>query len=93
LQTVPPAKISLAFKVVPVVNPFINTSSDIHVASTQQPLEAALDASPISRTQTNVVIGSVTCITALSAMLAGVITVAIPTIAADINLAQGLLLW
>jgi len=77
-------------------NPFANipTDNDNDVAKAQrQSLEAAVAASSVSKTRRNIVIGSVTCVTALSAFLAGVITVAIPAMARDVNLDQGLLLW
>lgn len=47
----------------------------------------------VSRARAAVVISNVTCITMLSSMLTGVLTVAIPTIAKDVNLSHGLLLW
>lgn len=50
-------------------------------------------ADPLTRSQSTFVMVSVTAITAISSLLAGVITVAIPKIASDIHLSQDLLLW
>ncbi|OLN81928.1 putative MFS-type transporter C1683.03c-like protein 2 [Colletotrichum chlorophyti] len=47
----------------------------------------------ISRGKTVVVISSVTCITGISSLLAGVVTVCIPAMAKDVNLEGNLLLW
>ncbi|TDZ24512.1 putative MFS-type transporter [Colletotrichum orbiculare MAFF 240422] len=47
----------------------------------------------ISKGKTVVVISSVTCITAISSLLAGVVTVCIPAMARDVNLEGSLLLW
>ncbi|KAB8345826.1 hypothetical protein FH972_022881 [Carpinus fangiana] len=52
------------------------------------------EAEPMpSRKTTTVVITSVTCITTLSTLISGVVTVAIPTMAKDVNLDDSLLLW
>ncbi|TEA17297.1 putative MFS-type transporter [Colletotrichum sidae] len=47
----------------------------------------------MSKGKTVVVISSVTCITAISSLLAGVVTVCIPAMARDVNLEGSLLLW
>ncbi|TDZ30613.1 putative MFS-type transporter [Colletotrichum spinosum] len=47
----------------------------------------------ISKGKTVVVISSVTCITAISSLLAGVVTVCIPAMTRDVNLEGSLLLW
>lgn len=47
----------------------------------------------ISKGKTVVVISSVTCITGISSLLAGVVTVCIPAMAKDVNLESNLLLW
>ncbi|WQF81085.1 Putative major facilitator superfamily, MFS transporter superfamily [Colletotrichum destructivum] len=47
----------------------------------------------LSRGKTVVVISSVTCITGVSSLLAGIVTVCIPAMARDVNLENNLLLW
>lgn len=47
----------------------------------------------ISKGKTVVVISSVTCITGINSLLAGVVTVCIPAMAKDVNLEGNLLLW
>ncbi|KAL0934518.1 MFS transporter [Colletotrichum truncatum] len=47
----------------------------------------------ISKGKTLVVITSVTCITGISSLLAGIVTVCIPAMAKDVNLESSLLLW
>src|SRR3954465_15440099 len=47
----------------------------------------------VSKGKTAVVIASVTCITGISSLLAGLVTIALPTIARDLELADNLLLW
>lgn len=60
----------------------------------QESLDSSSDAIIIlSRSQSSFVILSVTAITTVSSLLAGVITVAIPRIAEDIALDHSLLLW
>lgn len=46
-----------------------------------------------SKKTTAIVISSVTCITTLSTLISGLVTVAIPTMAKDVGLADSLLLW
>lgn len=60
-----------------------------------QPVFPAEDAQheDISKGKTVVVISSVTCITGISSLLAGVVTVCIPAMAKDVNLEGNLLLW
>jgi hypothetical protein len=52
-----------------------------------------VDGQDPSRFTTTIVIVLVTLVTALSSLVAGVITVAIPSVAVDINLGPNLLLW
>jgi hypothetical protein len=52
-----------------------------------------VDGQDPSRFTTTIVIVLVTLVTALSSLLAGVITVAIPSVAVDINLSPNLILW
>ncbi|KAF2101784.1 integral membrane protein [Rhizodiscina lignyota] len=47
----------------------------------------------LGKGKTLVVIVSVTCITAISSLLSGLVTVALPTIARDLGLSESLLLW
>ncbi|KZL75275.1 integral membrane protein [Colletotrichum tofieldiae] len=47
----------------------------------------------LSKGKTLVVISSVTCITGVSSLLAGLVTVCIPAMARDVNLEKSLLLW
>ncbi|KAF2802029.1 uncharacterized protein BDZ99DRAFT_429276 [Mytilinidion resinicola] len=47
----------------------------------------------VSKGTTAVVIASVTCVTAVSTLLAGLVTVGLPTMAKDVNLDPSLLLW
>jgi len=52
-----------------------------------------VDGQDPSRFTTTIVIVLVTLVTALSSLLAGVITVAIPSVAVDIGLSPDLILW
>jgi len=52
-----------------------------------------VDGQDPSRLTTTIVIVLVTLVTALSSLLAGVITVAIPSVAVDIGLSPDLILW
>jgi hypothetical protein len=52
-----------------------------------------VDRQDPSRFTTTIVIALVTLVTALSSLLAGVITVAIPSVAVDIDLSPNLILW
>lgn len=47
----------------------------------------------LSRWQTTIIIGTVACVTFLNSMLSGIITVSLPTMAREVNLAEELLLW
>lgn len=47
----------------------------------------------VSKATTAVVIASVTCITGISTLLAGLVTVGLPTMAKDLSLDPSLLLW
>lgn len=47
----------------------------------------------IKRTGTAIIFTAITCVTGISSLLAGLVTVAIPRIAIDLNLATSLLLW
>lgn len=47
----------------------------------------------LSKGKTMVVISSVTCITGISSLLAGIVTVCIPAMARDVRLDGNLLLW
>lgn len=55
--------------------------------------EEAQHDDSMSKGKTVVVISSVTCITGISSLLAGVVTVCIPAMARDVNLESNLLLW
>lgn len=55
--------------------------------------ETSSDAPQLKKSTTVFVITSVASVTAISSMLAGVVTVAIPAIAEDVNLPHSLLLW
>ncbi|KAF6803585.1 integral membrane protein [Colletotrichum musicola] len=55
--------------------------------------EEAQHDDAMSKGKTVVVISSVTCITGISSLLAGVVTVCIPAMARDVNLESNLLLW
>ncbi|KAI9152371.1 MFS-type transporter 1 [Paramyrothecium foliicola] len=48
---------------------------------------------PPSRSRTSAIISCITCITGISNLLAGLLTVCIPVIAADLGIAPGLKLW
>jgi hypothetical protein len=61
------------------------------ISSLQQPLSS--DSAEVSTSSTIIVISSVTVITGISSLLAGLVTVGLPTIAKDLNLAPNLLLW
>jgi hypothetical protein len=47
----------------------------------------------VSKSQTVIVISSVTVITGISSLLAGLVTVGLPTIARDLSIPPGLVLW
>ncbi|KAF4815249.1 putative MFS-type transporter [Colletotrichum siamense] len=72
----------------------LSASSSI-TSRPNQPVFPAEDAQheDISKGKTVVVISSVTCITGISSLLAGVVTVCIPAMAKDVNLEGNLLLW
>lgn len=48
---------------------------------------------PISGRLTAIIITCVTCVTAISSLLNGLVAIAIPTMARDLGLASGLILW
>ncbi|KAL3426009.1 MFS transporter [Phlyctema vagabunda] len=47
----------------------------------------------ISKWKTMIIIGTVASVTLINSMLAGILTVALPTMARDLNLSEGLILW
>lgn len=57
------------------------------------PISENVDGQEPSRFTTTVVIVLVTLVTTLSTLCTGFVTVAIPTIAIDVNLSQNLILW
>lgn len=61
------------------------------ISTLQQPLSS--DSAEVSTSRTIIVISSVTVITAISSLLAGLVTVGLPTITKDLDLAPNLLLW
>ena len=66
---------------------------DEHIVSTALNIVALSEDRTPSKTQTIIVISSVSVITGIGSMLSGLVTVSIPTIARDINFPQDLLLW
>ena len=79
------------------VNPDTFTAIADEGSSSQHgsvPPSIAAHSSPsASKATTVVIISTVSFITAISTMLAGVLTIAIPAVARDVNLSQGLILW
>ncbi|KAF2835726.1 integral membrane protein [Patellaria atrata CBS 101060] len=67
-------------------------SSQRSLAESTDPSVVGRDSN-INKKDTASVITSVTCVTLISSMLAGLVTVALPPIAEDIELADNLLLW
>ncbi|OBT39729.1 hypothetical protein VE00_09844 [Pseudogymnoascus sp. WSF 3629] len=59
-----------------------------------EPLTNANGDSPaISKWRATVIVGTVACITLINSMLAGILVVSLPTMAAELGLSQDLLLW
>ncbi|WPH04306.1 Hypothetical protein R9X50_00719500 [Acrodontium crateriforme] len=73
----------------------IVTQHDASTTTSLQPLQRVDSAATVvtSKTQTGFVIVSVTLITGISTLLNGLTTVALPTIAAELKIPHGLLLW
>jgi len=49
--------------------------------------------SPISKWRATIIIGTVSCVTLINSMLAGILVVSLPTMAREIGLSKALLLW
>jgi hypothetical protein len=59
----------------------------------RQPAAENVSEDEVSKSQTVIVISSVTVITGISSLLAGLVTVGLPTIAKDLSIPPGLVLW
>lgn len=66
-------------------------SSDAQPINPAASTEAA--AVEVSKRKTAIVITIITTVTGISSLLAGVVTVALPTIGRDLSLSPGVLLW
>jgi hypothetical protein len=76
----------------PILSRTLSTTSSRH----QQQLphgQTGVEGPENSRGKTFIVISSTTVITGISSLLAGVVTVSLPTIAKDLELGESLLLW
>lgn len=69
----------------------IRTTSRISAENQSAP--NATEDAEISKSRTAAVIVSVTCITALGTLLAGILTVGIPVMAQELHMASSLQLW
>jgi hypothetical protein len=67
-------------------------SSRVH-PQREPTVTAEEDEDEVSKSQTVIVISSVTVITGISSLLAGLVTVGLPTIARDLKIPTALLLW
>jgi hypothetical protein len=76
----------------PILGRTLSTTSS---RTQQQPSrsEAGIQGQETSKGKTFIVISSTTVITGISSLLAGVVTVSLPTIAKDLGLGESLLLW
>ncbi len=63
------------------------------VAPTEAAQSDAAVRNDISRWQTSVIIGTVTCATMLNSLLSGLLVVGLPTMAREVGLNGDLLLW
>jgi len=86
-----PSQISVALP----GGPAFNRVSDDHQSLAPAVVRAgeAQEDLEVSKSRTFLVITSVTCITGISSLLAGLVAVGLPTIAKDLELGANLLLW
>ena len=68
-------------------------STSVRVSLSDDQAEIIPAAEVISTTKTVIIISSVTAVTGIASVIAGIVTICLPAIARDIDLADDLLLW